>query len=38
MEYRDDTPITQDDIDKLYAAISVGDLEQGAQKLAKWVE
>lgn len=38
MEYRDDTPITQDDIDKLYAAISVGDLEQAAQKLAKWVE
>lgn len=38
MEYRDDTPITQDDIDKLYSAISVGDLEQGAQKLAKWVE
>ncbi|MCZ0891962.1 hypothetical protein O0Z71_05850 [Ligilactobacillus saerimneri] len=38
MEYRDDTPITQDDIDKLYDAISVGDLEQAAQKLAKWVE
>lgn len=38
MEYRDDTPITQDDIDKLYSAISVGDLEQGAQKLAKWVK
>lgn len=38
MEYRDDTPITQEDIDKLYAAISVGDLEQAAQKLAQWVK
>lgn len=38
MEYRDDTPITQDDIDKLYDAISVGDLDQAAQKFAKWVE
>lgn len=38
MEYRDDTPITQEDIDKLYDAISVGDLEQAAQKLAQWVK
>ena len=37
MTYRDNTPITQEDLKKLQRDISVGDVEKVAQTVATWL-
>ena len=37
MAYRDDTPITDEDIKELQTMMSIGDVDKSAQKVATWL-
>lgn len=37
MAYRDDTPITDEDVKELQTMMSIGDVDKSAQKVATWL-